>query len=265
MRASARARFADYCTRTPNRANISRRPKLVTASALLSKSCTTHFFFNANFRSAAPSAPPTCGFRSLQSRHAHPNRRRSARAASTSIPSASSAFTPRAVSSYEPSPFEIHPSAANLIVQRNSQCPRDVIVTSSRRAQSARSARLKFSPRTTRQHAQSFESPRHFRPVQTVESVLSLHQNFYQPLNLQSIQVYARRRGTHLRHHRKLRAGPRAPIHQTKQHPRPRRLPNRRRDPRYRNLCVILYIHTSILIKSYMSVNAAAVAQALSL
>ena len=54
----------------PNRLRISRRPGVVTASALLCRSCVTHLFFSATSSSAAPSAPPRCGRRSLQSTQA---------------------------------------------------------------------------------------------------------------------------------------------------------------------------------------------------
>src|SRR5580700_10163888 len=81
-------------TRRPNRAAISRRPRLVTPKTLLSRSGTTHLLFSAISRIAAPSAPPTCGRRSLQSRHAYANRRRSFRVASVSMPSAANLFVP---------------------------------------------------------------------------------------------------------------------------------------------------------------------------
>jgi hypothetical protein len=45
-------------TLRPNRVIISRRPRLVTPKTLLSRSWRTHFFLSANFRTAAPSAPP---------------------------------------------------------------------------------------------------------------------------------------------------------------------------------------------------------------
>ena len=46
-------------TRRPNRVSNSRRPRLVTCKALLSRSWMTHFRLNAVFRKAAPRAPPT--------------------------------------------------------------------------------------------------------------------------------------------------------------------------------------------------------------
>ena len=97
---------------TPNRVRISRRPRLVTSSARLSRSWTTHFRVSAIFRSAAPKAPPTCGVRSVQSRQANANRRRSVRMASTSMPRAPNAFTPSRVRSYVLSPA-VDPTASH--------------------------------------------------------------------------------------------------------------------------------------------------------
>ena len=86
--------------RRPKRVSISRRPRLVTPNAILSRSWTIHFLFSATLRRAAPSAPPMWGRRSLQSRHAEANRRRSVRVAWMSMPRTSNAFVPSGVRSY---------------------------------------------------------------------------------------------------------------------------------------------------------------------
>src|SRR5580658_7645238 len=82
----------------PKRVRISRRPARVMAKALLSSSWITHFRFNATLSSAAPTAPPMCGRRSLQSKQAYAKRRLSERVSSTAIPSSSNAFVPLRVS-----------------------------------------------------------------------------------------------------------------------------------------------------------------------
>src|ERR1700678_1282364 len=103
-------------TTSPNRASNSRRPRLVTLRDLLSRSCSTHFPFSATFRRAAPSAPPRCGRRSLQSTHAYAKRRRSLRVASTSIPIASNAFAPIKVIPHAfPAPEELPDSQPRAV------------------------------------------------------------------------------------------------------------------------------------------------------
>src|ERR1041385_3350250 len=62
--------WRNYKASTPNRANNSRRPAFVTCIARLSRSRVTHFLLSAVCNNAEPKAPPMCGRRSLQSRHA---------------------------------------------------------------------------------------------------------------------------------------------------------------------------------------------------
>ena len=77
---------------------ISRAALGVSASARPSRSCRTQPRRSDSCRQAAPSAPPRCGRRSLQSRQAQAKRRRAARACSTSRPRLSSASAPAGVS-----------------------------------------------------------------------------------------------------------------------------------------------------------------------
>jgi len=90
-------------------------PKTCDAQGSAEEILDNHFLFSAILSKAAPSAPPTWGRRSLQSRQAHANRRRSLRVASMSMPRASNALVPSKLKLYALSlPFgtaDSHPSA----------------------------------------------------------------------------------------------------------------------------------------------------------
>src|SRR4029453_12578438 len=82
----------------PRRVSNSRRPVRVTLSARLSKSRLIQRFANASSSTAAPSAPPRWGRRSLQSTQAKAKRRRRVWVAGRSMPSVSKPLAPERVS-----------------------------------------------------------------------------------------------------------------------------------------------------------------------
>jgi hypothetical protein len=85
--------------------------------------------------------------------------------------------------------------------------------------------------------------------------MLPLDEHFNQVLFLQTIQVYARGRRTHVRHHRKLGACSCMAIHQAVKHAHARRLTDGSRNFGDRSVSVVLDIHTFIIDEVLMSNN----------
>ena len=164
---------------TPNRVRISRRPRLVTSSARLSRSWTTHFRVSAIFRSAAPKAPPTCGVRSvaIQAGEREPAAQRprgvDINAQSPKRLHAVSGQVIRAVAGRRP---DGEPSARlkAIAVERHGQCPSHVIVTSTCNAKPARRVWRERAANAAGDDAQPFERTGHMRALQTVVAMLTL-------------------------------------------------------------------------------------------
>src|SRR5277367_4793996 len=125
------------------------------------------------------------------------------------------------------------------IMHGHTQRARNVIVTSTRETQPARSTGNKRTARCAREHTQTFQRSRHIRPCEAVVAMLALDQHLYETIGLQPGQMDARSRRTDIRYHRQLGAGAGAAIHQAVEHASPRRLSNRCRNPADRDIRVI--------------------------
>src|SRR5271166_5191228 len=112
-------------------------------------------------------------------------------------------------------------------MKRHAECSGRVIVASARGAEAAGCVRHELVARAPGEDAEPLQHIGHAGPFQTVIAMLSLDVYLDQTLGLQTVQVTARGRGTHLGHNRKLGASSRVTIQKTAEHPRSRRLSDR--------------------------------------
>src|SRR6185312_15037128 len=99
-----------------------------------------------------------------------------------------------------------------------------MVITGAGRAKVGWRARNKLAALAAGDHRQRLESPGDAFTLETVIAVLALRKHLHQPLFLESGEMHARGRGTHLADDRQLRARARMPIEQAVEHARSCRL-----------------------------------------